>query len=71
MSRADAFHFPFMHHIITSFCIHVIKYGLNNRNVLNIGHSDNKKESSKFLTGITLDLKHEEWMKRLTLDLND
>ena len=37
MSRANASHFSFMHHIIASFCIHVIKHGLNNRNVLNIG----------------------------------
>ena len=47
MSRANAFHFPFMHHIIASFCIHVIKYSLNNRNVLNIGHSGNREKSSK------------------------
>ena len=59
MSRADAFHFPFMHHIIASFCIHVIKYGLNNHNVSNIGYSGIRKESSRFrgiqsIIGITL-----------------
>ena len=47
MSMHSIFHSCIANLHDCTICIHIIIHGLNNRNVLNIGHSGNRKKSSK------------------------
>ena len=58
-----------LHHC--TICIHIIIHDLNNHNVSNIGHSGNRKESSKFFISTTPGPRLRKWPKKTIPRLND